>query len=117
MVRQLICISVGLLAIALLGSCNSSPTVPVPPPQATLIQTSVPDADGYVTVSGGPDERYGLDDVALVFNDNTGVGAMTDVEADGGWETRIAAQLNHILVIQIKRDNQISDSVEKTVGE
>ncbi|MBN2716385.1 MAG: hypothetical protein JXX14_11060 [Deltaproteobacteria bacterium] len=99
------------------AGCNSSPTVPVPPPQATLIQTSVPDPDGFVTVSGAPDPRFGIDDVALVFNDNRGIGVMTDVQQNGAFETRITAQLNDLLIIQIKRDNKISEPLEKSVGE
>ena len=97
------------------SGCNSSPTVPVPPP--TAIQTTIPDADGYVTVSGAPTPAYGLDDVALVFNDNSGDGVMTDVKANGSFQTRIMAQYNDLLIIQIKRHNKISEPVEAAVGE
>ena len=103
------------LALAVFLGCNSSPTVPVPPPNATLIQTSIPDGDGFVTVSGMPDARYGLDDVALVFNDNSGDGVMTDVKQNGSFQARIVAQVNDLLIIQIKRENQVSEPVEKTV--
>ncbi|MBN2530276.1 MAG: hypothetical protein JXR76_28050 [Deltaproteobacteria bacterium] len=95
--------------------CNSSPTVPVPPPQA--VQTTIPDTDGFVTVSGSPDDRYGLDDIALVFNDNSGDGVMTDVENDGSFETRIRAQYHDLLLIQIKRMDKLSQSVSVTVGD
>lgn len=104
------------VVFALFLGCNSSPTVPVPPPNATLIQTSVPDDSGFVTVVGEPDDRFGLDDVALVFNDNSGGGVMTDVKQDGAFETRIMAQVNDLLIIQIKRDSQLSSPVEKTVA-
>ena len=105
------------LFLMLGAGCNSSPTVPVPPPQATSIEASVPDQDGFVTVSGMPDPRYGLEDVALVFNDNTGDGVMTDVQLDGSFLTRILANYDDILIIQIKRDNHISEPVEKSIGQ
>jgi hypothetical protein len=105
-----------IVVVALFLGCNSSPTVPVPPPNATLIQTSIPDDSGFVTVIGEPDARFGLDDVALVFNDNSGGGVMTDVKQDGAFETRIMAQVNDLLIIQIKRDSQLSNPVEKTVA-
>jgi hypothetical protein len=105
-----------IMAFFFLVGCNSSPTVPVPPPNATLIQTSIPDNDGFVTVSGKPDARFGLDDVALVFNDNSGGGVMTDVRQNGSFETRIIAQVNDLLIIQIKRESKVSDPVEKTVS-
>jgi hypothetical protein len=107
---------VATVVVALFLGCNSSPTVPVPPPNATLIQTSIPDDSGFVTVVGEPDARFGLDDVALVFNDNSGGGVMTDVKQNGAFETRIMAQVNDLLIIQIKRDSQLSNPVEKTVA-
>ncbi len=99
-------------ALALMTGCNSSPTVPIPPP--TMISVSAPDELGYVTVVGqiGAAE-WG--DVVLVFNDNTGEGAMKDAASDGSFEVVIAAQSNHLLVIQIKREDRFSEEAEVTV--
>jgi len=99
-------------ALDLITGCNSSPTVPIPPP--TMISVSEPDNLGYVTVMGqiGAAE-WG--DVVLVFNDNTGEGAMKDAESDGSFEVVIAADHNHILVIQIKREDRFSQEAEVTV--
>lgn len=104
--------AIGFLLWSISAGCDSSPTVPVPPPQATLIKTTTPDVNGFVTVTGAPDPRFGIQDVALVFNDDTGVGAMTDVEDNGGFETRIQAQINHLLVIQILRGGRVSQGTE-----
>ena len=109
-----------LAALFILGSvltftsCNSSPTVPVPPPTMTKVTTTDPDNLGYVTVIGEANAaKWG--DIVLVFNDNTGVGAMKDAEIDGSFEVAIAAQKTHVLVLQIMRNAQLSDPEEITV--
>lgn len=96
-----------LLLLGLLGACNSSPTVPIPPPEFTLIIVSSPDVDGNVTVTGEPDSADD-GDVVLVFNDDTGVGAMKEAAPDGSFEIIVEAEVNHIIVVQIKRDNRLS---------
>jgi hypothetical protein len=102
-----------LLALSLI-ECNSSPTVPIPPPEATMIIASSPDVNGIVTVTGAPaTAEYG--DIILVFNDNTGDGAMKEARTDGSFEVKIRAQVTHILVIQIKRGETLSDETEITV--
>ena len=105
-----------LTVCGLLFSCNSSPTFPVPPPEATMITTGIPDANGIVTVVGAPrTAEYG--DVVLVFNDDTGDGAMKDAASDGSFAVEIRAELEQILIIQLKRGDVLSPEIEKTVGE
>lgn len=111
MARYLIIFLMWLMAGAVFG-CNSSPTVPVPPPAATLIKTSTPDADGFVTVTGDPDDRFGFGDVALIYNDNTGDGIMTDIETDGSFRTKVSAEFSHVLVIKIMRGDSVSGATE-----
>lgn len=72
-----------------------------------MIFVSTPDIDGNVNVNGQPSVASD-GDIVLVFNDDTGYGAMKEAAVDGSFEVTIQAAVNHIIVVQIKRDNRLS---------
>lgn len=94
----------------LFAACDSTPTVPVPPPE--LCQASVP-VDGLCTVgcASNNTER----DVALVYNENLGEGVMRETEPDGSFEVDVAAEVGDQLIVQLKQDNHLSAEVYLTV--
>ena len=108
----LLMVSAGLLIIA---SCNSTPTVPVPPPEMTLITVSHPDADGWVNLDGSA-HCVPAESVVLVFNDNTGDVEGDEADDQGAFNVRIKAQEGHILVIQVKIGINLSNEEEITVN-
>ena len=86
--------------------CNSSPTVPVPPPE--MIVVYAPSADGYALVFGKPGTAV-VGDTVVVFNNNIGRGVVALVEEDGSFETEVEASGGDRLSIQIIRDDLISE--------
>jgi hypothetical protein len=104
-----------VLAIAGLGSivtaCDTTPTVPVPPPE--VCAASVPNAEGFCEV--GCDEGYTPRDVALVYNRDWGEGVMRKTNEDGSFTLEIEADAGNVLIIQLKHDNDLSAEVAITV--
>ncbi|MCP4678840.1 MAG: hypothetical protein GY854_25805 [Deltaproteobacteria bacterium] len=96
----------GLVAIFTLVGCNSSPTVPLPPPE--LVHVDPPDEDGFSLIKGEPGAAE-EDDVILVFNKTLGEGVMTVAEKDGSFEVEIEAEIGDKISLQIKRDDTVSD--------
>ena len=92
------------LAVA---SCDSTPTVPVPPPE--FCAASAPDADDMCTV--GCESSSTLRDVALVYNENIGEGVMRATEDDGSFEVLVSAQEGDSIIVQMKQDNNLSAEV------
>ena len=105
---ELIC---GLLIVI---GCNNTPTVPIPPPEMTIV--SSPGEDGYALVNGVPGSAQ-EGDVILVFNIDLQSGVICLAEADGSFQVEIEAEAGHILFVQIKRDNDLSDEEEFVVPE
>ena len=91
---------VGLAATA----CDSTPTVPVPPPE--FCAASAPDADDMCTVTC--ESSSTLKNVALVYNESIGEGVMRATEPDGSFEVQIPAQVDHEIIVQMKQDNHLS---------
>ena len=101
------------LLIALFAACASSPTVPVPPPEAVVIHP--PNEEGFALVEGQPDSAL-AEDVILVFNKDLGRGAMTVAEQDGSFSVEVEARIGDRLSVQVVRDDTVSDEdVIKTV--
>jgi len=102
------------IALIALISCNSTPTVPVPPPEMTYISISSPDQNGQVSVVGNPNAA-GSDDVIIVYNETAGSGVIEDAANDGSFSINISASTGDVIVIQIKRDNRLSVEEELVV--
>jgi hypothetical protein len=98
-----------LLAIA--TGCNSTPTVPVPPPE--FCGVTPPDIDGIVIVNcdGGQTAR----NIALVFNDELGRGVMQETNEDGSFSIQVEANVDDPIIIQIMYDDRLSAEVYMTV--
>ena len=102
-----------LTGLLLLGfvACNSTPTVPVPPPEFCIV--SPPDEDGLCQV--GCEEGYNARNVALVYNENWGQGVMQATNEDGSFSAEIEADVGDALVIQLKHGSKLSAEVPLTV--
>ena len=91
----------------LCAGCANNPTVPLPPPDVTVITTTSPDVDGFVTVTGDADAAQ-PDSVVLLFNEETESGVMETAAPDGSFEAVIAATVGNVLSLQIKLDDNLS---------
>jgi hypothetical protein len=104
-----------LAAVALLGlvaGCNSTPTVPVPPPEFCGI--SAPDEDAgtaVVTCEAGQTAR----NIALVFNDDLGHGVMQETNDAGAFSAEVEANVGDTIIIQMKYDDRLSAEVVEFV--
>jgi hypothetical protein len=85
--------------------CDDAPIGRIPPPETTFI--TPPDSQGYATVSGAVGTTYG-NEVVLVYNEDTGMGVMEIVDEDGEFGVQIAAEIGHLIVVQIKLDYALS---------
>jgi hypothetical protein len=94
-----------------LVACNSTPTVPVPPPEFCAV--SPPDETGLCEVGCG--EGYTDRDVALVYNEDWGQGVMQATNDDGSFTVEVEANPGDDLVIQLKHGNDLSAEVWLTV--
>ena len=98
-------------AVAILvAACDSTPTVPVPPPE--FCEAAAP-VDGLSTVSCASNNTDR--DVALVYNEDLGEGVMQVTEPDGSFEVEVEAVTGHMLIVQLKQDNHLSAEVYLTV--
>ena len=100
---RLLLITAGL---SLFG-CANNPTVPLPPPDVTVITTTSPDLDGFVTVSGEANAAQ-PDSVVLLFNEETESGVMETADLDGSFTAVIAANVGNVLSLQYKLDDLLS---------
>ena len=100
-----------IAAAALVAACNSTPTVPVPPPEFCGIEAT--DVAGLYTASceAGQTAR----NVALVYNENWGQGVMQETNEDGSFAAEIEASPGDAIIIQIKYGNRLSAEVYQTV--
>jgi hypothetical protein len=101
--------SAAIIAIAI--GCNSTPTVPVPPPE--VCSATAPDVDGFSQVEC----KKGLTvrNIALVFNDYQGQGVMKETNEDGSFLTELPAESGDLIYIQIMYDERLSAEVELEV--
>ncbi|MCP4606717.1 MAG: hypothetical protein GY847_40450 [Proteobacteria bacterium] len=96
----------------LLVSCNSSPTVPVPPPE--MWEVWPPNDEGYSVVIGQPDSAE-EGDMALVTNEDLDLSEMEKVESDGSFEVEIEADIGDTIVLQILHNDSVSKKTQKEV--
>jgi hypothetical protein len=80
-----------LLALAC-GSCTTTPTLPLPPPVASV---DLPDSEGFALVQG---QVQALAYVS-VLNENSDEGVITRSDNEGNFKTRIAAESGDLLTI------------------
>jgi hypothetical protein len=75
-----------------------------------------PDIDGNVVVHCDSSSAV-AGDVALVFNDNVGLGVMErlDVDGVGSFDISVAAEVGDLIVVELKRDDRLSGQIEATV--
>jgi hypothetical protein len=102
------------LALVVFAGCDSTPTVPVPPPEISAISVTPPDVAGNVNVVGDP-KAAGAGDVVLIFNQDLGSGVMEEAGPDGSFTAVLKAEVGDQLLVQIKRDNELSDEEYKVV--
>ena len=100
-----------LLFLFAISGCNSTPTVPVPPPE--FCDVSPPNVEGLCTV--GCEEGQTARNIALVYNDSWGSGVMQETEEDGSFEVEVDCTEADTLIIQIKYDRKLSAEVALTV--
>jgi hypothetical protein len=81
-----------LLAVLACGSCNTTPTLPLPPP---LAMAGVPDDDGFATIEGDVQALA----YVTVLNETSEEGVITRANHDGHFKTRIAAISGDLLTI------------------
>ncbi|MCK9458139.1 MAG: hypothetical protein M0R80_00485 [Proteobacteria bacterium] len=105
--KTLLAVAALAASLAIATGCNSTPTVPVPPPE--FCGLTPPNADGIVVASceAGQTAR----NIALVFNDEQGRGVMQETEADGTFSVEIAAAVGDPIIFQIMYDDRLSAEV------
>jgi hypothetical protein len=108
-------IAAAIAALALIATatgCNSTPTVPVPPPEFCGI--AVPDADAgtaVVSCEAGQTDR----NIALVFNEDVGRGVMQETDDAGAFSAEVEATTGDQIIIQMKYDDRLSAEVVEYV--
>jgi hypothetical protein len=100
----------GLLALlSTLGSCTTTPTLPLPPPVASV---GVPGDDGFAQIEG---QVHALAYVS-VLNERSEEGVITRADHDGNFKTRIAAKSGDLLTLwQDLGDGDASEQKQLTV--
>ena len=73
-----------VLSAALFAGCNTAPTLPLPPPVATV---SRPDMQGFALVEGEVNENA----FVFVFNETMELGVITRADDEGSFSVRIQA--------------------------
>jgi hypothetical protein len=101
--RALLLITAPIVLGLAVAACDSTPTVPVPPPEFCEAGTPV---DGLCTVSC--ESSSTLKDIALVYNERLGEGVMRATEEDGSFEVQVPAQANDEIIVQMKQDDKLS---------
>lgn len=96
-----------VLLLSALAGCNSTPTVPIPPPDMREVTTTSPDADGFVTVLGGQSAAE-PESMVLLFNEDLQSGVIETAEEDGSFEAMVEADIGNTLVLQLKVDDALS---------
>ena len=90
------------------ASCNTTPTLPLPPPIASA---SSPDSQGFALISGQANSFA----YVSVLNERTDEGVITRADQDGAFETRIQAQVGDLLTIWQEVANQVGELKQTVV--
>jgi hypothetical protein len=101
--------ALGLVLLVLsFGACNSTPTLPLPPPVA---QVSFPDEQGFALVEGEAQP----DAYIFVLNETRDDGVISKADQDGLYSVRIQAQSDDDLVIWQALDGESGELKRVTV--
>ncbi len=84
--------------IELFRTEDLTPPAPIPPGQ---IEASVPDADGFVTITASPGS-VNPDDTVIVLNESTGYTAFPDVQPDGSFTAMVLAAVTDRITILVR---------------
>jgi hypothetical protein len=99
------------LAFALaVGGCNNVPTLPLPPPVASIGEPSV---QGLVTVEGQVNPRAFVN----VFNERTEAGVITRADQDGHFVAELEAGVGDLITIWQEINGESGEHKELTVPE
>jgi hypothetical protein len=98
---------VAVSAWCLFVSCANTPTTPLPPPDLTVVSSTTPDPDGFVTVQGGANAAE-PNSVVLLFNEKSGSGVMETADGNGAFTASLEAAVGDELLLQYKIDTALS---------
>ncbi len=90
--NQTIVISL-LVALSMVVGCSSTPTVPLPPPNAL---SSAPGMDGLVSIRGNG-ALPGA--VVIAYNENTGAGVLATASDAGEFTLELAASVGDSILV------------------
>ena len=81
-----------LLSAGLSAGCNTAPTLPLPPPVASVAK---PDMQGFALVEGEVNENA----YVYVFNEDLELGVITRANEQGLFSVKIRADVGNLLTI------------------
>ncbi len=97
-----VCLGVGSIVVGLTAACNTTPTLPLPPP---LINVGTPNTQGLITVRG---EVLPLAYVS-VFNERTETGLIVRADRAGDFEIEIEAEVGDLISVWSEIDGELSE--------
>jgi hypothetical protein len=98
------------IALAISPACNSAPTLPLPPPVATV---GTPDMQGYALVSGEVNPLA----YVFVFNQRSDAGVISRADEDGVFSVRILAEAGDVLDVWQEADGVTGEQKQVAVPE
>jgi hypothetical protein len=98
------------VAMAIAPACNSAPTLPLPPPVATV---GTPDMQGLALVAG---EVNPLSYV-FVFNEQLNLGVITRADDEGEFSVHIRAEIGDLLTVWQEADGVPGEQKQLVVQE
>lgn len=84
------------------AACNTTPTLPLPPPIAIA---EAPDEQGFALVRGEAKSRS----YVSILNERTDQGVITRADDEGKWEARIAARIGDSLTVWQEIDGEAGE--------
>jgi hypothetical protein len=93
-------------ALLALGACNTTPTLPLPPPVVSAI--TAPDENGLVSVRGAALERA----YVSILNNDTSEGVITQAADDGSFQATIAASAGDRLEVWQEQNGESGEHLD-----
>ncbi len=93
-----------------LSTEDQTPPAQIAPGQ---IEASVPDTDGFVTITGSPG-TVNPEDIDILLNQRTGVTVLATVNPDGSFEARIRAEVSDLITIIVRDRNSNETTIDIT---
>jgi hypothetical protein len=97
-----------VLSAALFAGCNTAPTLPLPPPVASV---NTPDMQGFALVEGEVNELA----YVFVFNENRDAGVITRADESGAFSVKIRADVGDHLTIWQEFEGDVGERKESVV--